>query len=232
MKKLRYLAAALCLPALTHAQNGFYLSASGGAGITNASKPEPPGIILEDKSAFMHYSARLNAGYQMNRWRFQTGIQYFTSGFKRDLVFGNDFNPATPDIVNPSGDQRVTFHHIGIPVQVGYALPLGNRLKLVPTLGLLTTYNISASMRTREGSIKHTSSLTGADFSSQYNRISFWGTAAVHLEYRLSNKVSLFGGPSANYMIGNLAKPSVNSGFSYSQRNYTIGFELGIKLEL
>lgn len=231
MKKLLYLVTALCLPLFAPAQNGFYLSASGGAGISNASKPEPVGIILKDKNAFMHYSVKLTAGYQMNRWRFQTGIQYFSSGFKRDFIFG--FNPAYPSgVLDLSGSQSVTFHHIGIPVQAGYVLPISSKLKLVPTLGLLTTYNISATIRTRENNVKHTGSLAGDDFAAQYNRISFWGTVAAHLEYKLNDKVSLFGGPSANYMIGSLAKSSVNSGFTYSKENYTIGFDLGLSLRL
>ncbi|WP_118974153.1 autotransporter outer membrane beta-barrel domain-containing protein [Taibaiella koreensis] len=233
MNKLIYLLAAISLPAATYAQNGFYLSASGGAGISNATRSEIPGPTLGDKHAVFQYGARITVGYQMKRWRLQTGVQYLTSGFKRDLIFGNDFNPANlPGVVNPSGDQSVTFHHIGIPVQVAYTLPLGNKLSLVPTLGVLATYNTGATVQTWEGNNKSTYNLTGDAFGTQYNRISVWGTAALHLEYKLSDKVSLFGGPSASYMFGNMVKQGSIPYASVTQRNYNIGFELGIKIAL
>lgn len=236
MKKLLYLAAVLALPALTHAQDGFYLSASGGAGMSNATRSESAGAITGKKTFLTNYNARLTAGYQLNRWRFQTGIQYMTSGYKSDLVFSTDYDPLT-GTVNPSGDARLTFRHIGVPIEVAYALPVGKKLSLVPSLGLLATYNINAQSKTRHhGNPENTHTLSGDDFATLYNRISLWGTASFHVEYKLNDKLSLFGGPSANYMITNMAKqiegPHIPELSNISQRNYSFGFELGIKLNL
>lgn len=233
MKTLLLPIAAILLSASTYAQNGFYLAAGGGAGLSNTGGNNYAGMGDVGQSPIFHYSARLTAGYQTGKWRLQTGIQYLTSGYELNgLLFGTDFYPNAPTATG-TGKYRITYKHIGVPVELAYAIPLGPRFHLVPTLGLLTTYNLGADtwLQEKEGAKATRGTLPADFFKSQYNRISLWGTAAFRLEYKLSNRVSLFGGPYANYMVSNFSKQSPDFA-SISQRNYTIGFELGASLNI
>jgi hypothetical protein len=115
-----------------YAQNGFYLSPSVRAGMSSSSPSAygtaPDGSsILMDKTPIPAYNMQIGVGYQYKSWRFQSGIQYFSSGFKVDgFHIQEHFTPVDPLVSKDSGSYNVSISQIGIPLQVGYALPLSN----------------------------------------------------------------------------------------------------------
>jgi hypothetical protein len=233
MKKTIFLAGAVILAIPAFAQNGFYLSPSVGAGIGNTKQDffslDPNGNKIK-RTAVFSYSGSLNLGYKLNHWRLEAGIQYSTSGFKYDyLVFGNIFPDTTPN-----GSAEIRYRHLSIPVKVGYEIKLGNKFTLIPFAGIMTSYNLGATSVTDiPGEGKKTNSWTKEEFDYDNHRITIWGTAALRAEYKLSNRVSVFAGPSVQYMISNLLKsPYSNPIYNASQRNYTINLDLGVKIKL
>lgn len=236
MKYILSILAAGLLSTTADAQNGFYLTGGAGAGTTNVkqnySYTDITGSTITRSSRYS-YNASLGIGYRYKNWRFQTGVQYLKTGYElNNLVFSSDFDP-TRIIAVPSGDYRITYDHIGVPVQVGYTIAPSKKLSLVPYLGLLPTYNLGARSVISASGTETVNKWTSAAFGSRYNRISLWGTAALQLEYKVSNKVSITGGPSLQYMISNFEKnthPVPEN--QYQQRNYAISLNLGVTIRL
>ena len=153
-------------------------------------------------------------------------MQYLKTGYElKHLLFGADFDPSlnTPSF---TGNYKITYGHIGIPLQVGYVMAPAKRLSLVPYIGILTTYNTGANSYLTISGKETTNKWSGTDFENRYNRISLWATASLYLEYKLSNRISLFGGPSAQYMMSNFSNAFAN------QRNHNISIDLGVKMRL
>jgi hypothetical protein len=233
MKKTLFLVGIVSLTAPTFAQNGFYLSPSVGAGISNTKQDffstDPNGSKIKRDDIFS-YSGSLNVGYKLNHWRLEAGIQYSISGFNYGkLVFGNNFPDTTSQ-----GSAETRYQHLSIPIKVGYEIRLGSKFKLIPFAGVITSYNLGATTITNiNGEGKNTYSWTKERFDYNNHRITIWGTAALRAEYKLSNRISLFAGPSVQYMISNLLKsPYSNPVYNASQRNYTFNLDLGVNIKL
>lgn len=212
-----------------YAQNGFYLAPSTGAGISNATK-SVYALGVDGYASFNHKSAifsnniQFGIGYQYKNWRFQTGIQYFKSGYKIDeLVFGTDFNPTYKSI-SGSGSYKVAINQVGIPLQVGYAIPLSSKLSLVPYVGVLSSFTFSGNYQFNEPGKFTNNELSGAALND-YGRFTFWGLAGAQLEYKLSDKVFIFGGPSVQYKLGSTSNNN-------QQNFYNLNFNLGLKFNL
>ena len=130
-------------------------------------------------------------------------------------------NPYLPTVTN-LGTYKLSINQVGIPLQIGYAIPLSNKLSLVPQLGVIACYSFSGSTQYEEQAGR--TSLPGYALND-YGRFTFWGQAGVQLEYKLNNRFSLSGGPSLQYMLG-------GTGNNYSNSFYNLNFNLGLKINL
>jgi hypothetical protein len=226
-------------PAAVVTKGGFYLSPHLGAGI---SKVNPAPEILDvfalskapSQSAIFCFNASLNIGYRYKNWRIESGIEYLTSGYQM-----NNLNlTLDPD---PAGYKRdgqdkykMTYSHVAVPLRLGYVICPNKKLSLVPYVGVLVSYNMSAKSAVTVNGNGDKTTWSKADFDESYNRVSIWGTANLYLEYRLSNKISLFGGPSFKYMFSNMAKtkPNISAVDQLKQRSQTTTIDLGIHINL
>jgi len=225
MKYVVFLLAAGMLSITAKAQDHFYLSASSGLSLANLhnnmnyTDPVTQGSVAT-------YNINLGVGYQYKHWRLQTGIQYLETGYKLGHM---DINPITGiGFWSENDDYRITFRHLGIPLQLGYVINLGNGFTLVPEIGALTTYNFNARSEIKivnGGENSHT--WTGDDFKNRYRTISLWGNAGAHLEYKLNNTFSVMAGPSVQYMLTNFAVPD-----GIKEHNYDFNFDIGFKVDL
>lgn len=212
-RKLTFLAACI-LTTTVYAQSGFYLSPSIGAGTGSQS----PFSSTPHYGQVLSKTAQIGIGYSYGRWRFQSGIQYFQSGFS--------FTNRPPDVIGIPGSEgyRLTLNHIGIPLQVGYAIPLSSRLSLVPHAGFVAAFAFSGSSEIKNDVERYKGSLPGSSID-QYGRFSLWGQAGLQLEYKINDKISLSGGPSMQYML-------IGSGNGYEKNFYNLHFNLGAKINL
>jgi hypothetical protein len=108
---------------------------------------------------------------------------------------------------------------------VGYAIPFSNKLSLVPYVGVLSSFTFSGNSKFNEpGKLTSSSELSGAALND-YGRFTFWGLAGAQLEYKLNDKVFIFGGPSVQYKLG-------STGNNYQQNFYNLNFNIGMKMNL
>lgn len=220
------------------AQKGFYLAPSIGAGISNGGMRMTYSAVdmqtLRDQYNFKNvfsYKVGMSIGYQCHHWRFQTGLQYLTRGFKLDD------QPFLPLNIDPSNnilsDLSINYKHIVIPLQIGYQLNLSRKLSLVPYLGLMVGYNTGGiiSLNT-EGKIAR-ERMTKEIFDNVNHRLSLWTTVVFHVAYKVNNKISLFGGPSYQQIISNLEDfPNDFSLISRNYKRYAANLDLGLKITL
>jgi hypothetical protein len=231
MKKILFLAGAIILAIPAFAKNGFYLSPSVGAGMSNV-KIDHAYNSPNEKSGLLSYNAKIGIGYKYKNWRFQVGLQYLTTGYKlNNLLFGSDFDP-TKLIIIGTGSYQITYTHLGVPLQVGYTLRPEKKLSIIPYAGILTSYNLGAKSIINESGNETINTWTKEQFKNRYNTISIWGITALQLEYKVNERISIVGGPCVNYMISNFSQnPSVIVHESI-QRNYAFNFDLGVKINL
>jgi hypothetical protein len=229
---MKYLPAFLFAGFLTvpaYAQNGFYFSPSIGAGASNSSRASfatgIEGIIdANARSPIVSKNVQLGIGYQYKNWRFQSGIHYFQSGYKMDdLTHRAGFNPDITTLIH-ANTYKVTINQIGIPLQVGYVIPLSKRLTLEPYVGILAAYTFSGNSRLSSSTQDVKSSLSGAALNG-YGRFTGWGYAGLQLEYKVNNKISLFGGPSIHYKL-------VGTGAQYEKNFFNINCNIGVNIKL
>lgn len=228
MKKLIPLLAISMLSSTVFAQNGFYLSPSAGAGIGSSflrytAFDNKGNATTNSASSIFSYNFTAGIGYRYKNWRFESGLQYISNGYLlKGLVFGSDFDPST-GTVQFYGTHKTRLNYIGIPLQLSYSIPLSRRLSLVPTAGIIASYALNGTYETQEGGMTRTGSWTKQELDN-YGRISIWGQASLHLEYKINEKISLFGGPSFQYLF--------KSGNGIGQNPYNLHFNAGVKIGL
>jgi hypothetical protein len=230
MKKTLFLAGAIILAVPAIAQNGFYLSPSVGAGMSNA-RPYNPWTDISLSSSFS-YNASMGVGYHYKNWRIQSGIQYLTSGYQLNNVSVTEFfDPLNP--YRGTDKYRISYRHLGVPLQIGYTILPTKKLSLVPYLGAFISYNIGARSVSTEADIKTKTSWSKDEFDLFYKSISVWGTAALYLQYKATNRISILCGPSAKYMISNFAKQRFGIMEKLSkQKNQAVTLDLGVNIKL
>lgn len=215
---MKYVSALLLAGALSlsaHAQNGLYVAPSFGAGISGSTHKFSDFEGKSRKQSLFSYNAQLAIGYKHDRWSLQTGISYFKSGYKlNNLTFGSDFNPDGP---TASRNYTMELNQLGIPLQLGYSIPLGKRLSITPTAGLLASYALSGHSEIED---MGRTNLSDIGWSGK-GRFGLWGTLGVQLEYKLSDRFSLIGGPSLQYKLAG------------GEKNlYNVQFHVGLKIKL
>ena len=235
MKKALFLAGAITLAAPAFAQNGFYLSPSIGVGIGNVKMDlvytNQNGNTIT-QSSILSYNAKIGIGYKYKNWRFQTGLQYFTTGYKLNgLLFSSQFDPNNPTIIG-TGSSQLIYNHFGVPLQIGYTIWPGKKLSIVPYIGVLTSYNLGVKSKVNEGEKETVNKWPKESFENIYNRFSVWGTTALQLEYKVNKRISILGGPSMQYTISNFNHNPSGVIYKSTQRNYNINFDLGVNINL
>ena len=212
-----------------HAQNGIYVKPSVGVGLSSViSNYDHP------TSTIYNYNLRMGVGYERNKWRIETGVRYFTTGYKNAeyLVFENNINTTTGVI---TGSEKVnntyTFTHIAVPVSIGYKIPLTKKLSLVPMAGALVSYNLKCHLKSVTDIYTYSVDYPQEEFERTYNRINVWGSAAINLEYKVGRRLKVAGGLQTDFMLNTM----INSKFysqNYHQYNYDGTINIGVKWHL
>jgi hypothetical protein len=232
MYRITMLLAAGMLTMQANAQSGFYLAPSIGAGMSGVKQNyfsiDHKNGFSPDSKAIFSYNARLGVGYNYKKWRLETGLQYSVTGYKIEMIFlGIDFPSG------PAGTTETRYQHLSVPLRLGYSIRLSDRLHFVPYAGILASYNMGARTITEiPGSLKSDYRWKSKDFKNQFNSIAVWGNLALQLEYKTSDRISIFGGPSAQYMISNFLKTPDNALYKASDRQYSVHIDLGVKIGL
>ena len=168
----------------------------------------------------------LLAGYQIKKWKLETGLQYMVSGYRLERVyFGSLYN----DIQNSSTKQ--IYSHLMIPIQLSYAFPLYDNITVEPILGVAESFNIGETNITQYKDDRQSLKTGNSAFNNRYNRFSLWGTAGFRFEYRIDPKLSILAGGTFQYMMTNFIQ-STQLSYYTSQHNYALLVNAGLRIKI
>lgn len=212
-----------------YAQNGFYFTPSIGVGISSSESfynLDANGNLLETKkNPLFSYNIQAGIACRYKNLRFQSGIQYLRSGYQiKDLIYTQSPTPYSHTIVTSSGSYKVGFSLLGIPLEMGYAISLNKKFSLVPYAGLFAAFTFSGSSRYEYKGERSRNSLSGAALAG-YGWFTGWGKVGLQLEYKVNNKISIFGGPSVQYSLVTTGESMENS---FSNFHFNLGLNIGL----
>lgn len=224
MKKLFVVAtlSACTLPAF--AQKGVYIRMSGGIGMTNTAYkskvPNPP-----EMHATLTHRLHIGVGYSFRKWSIETGLEFFRTGFKwkdQSIPLHGSHSPLV------EVDVEYIFPHIGIPLVVGYKVPISKSLAFEPSLGAEAAYGLGRTV-IMSGGVNDRQTITGHAFDYLHEKISIFGMAQLHLRYALTPKIGLYGGFSGKYMFSNQLVEHHGPIPDPTQHGYLATFDFGIR---
>jgi hypothetical protein len=230
MRSLVLLVSAALLATVSNAQSKFYAVPIAGIGYSDAHQDFfhanwNGGDLNKKKSG--NYNLQILVGYQWRHWSIETGLQYLETGYKYpDLTFGGSY----PVIIY--GSAKLSNSHLNIPLHFGYVINTKSKFSIVPTLGVDVGFNLDERSYNVIGDDKHSVKTPSEDFKKTYNTVSVWGNAGVRVEYKLSQRFAVVAGPQFQYMISNFLNVPADAAYHASQRNYSLDFNAGVKVNL
>lgn len=224
-KALLALGTILSLATVSTAQSKLYIQPSVNFGVGSSQTSSNTNAVKPEIKSTLTYGAGLGIGYRLGDLRLETGLRYDISGFRHNLIYSNISGPF-------EGEVTYKYHHISVPLSVGYEIKIGKRFSITPLVGVMASYNAGGSNKVSGVPFEAGGKMDSKFFGDMYNRLSIWGTGSIRFNYQLSNKVSIFIAPTAQYMISNFQNTSSNSLFKSSLRNYNIGCAIGVSINL
>jgi len=216
----------------SYAQNEFYLKPYAGAGISNIAGNESNVSYLKVMSrdrtkklkSVPSFSAGIEMGYQVNKWRISTGVGYLQTGNKNDdvLLIFEGFPP-----VRDSGSVAIKFYHLLVPVNLGYEIGITKKLSITPQTGIALSYNIkrvddwNTTLNNRKTDISRNT------FTSMYHSISVFSNTSINIEYSLAKRLKLVLAPTFYYMLSNMDVSVPNPAYRTTEHPYALHLSVG-----
>lgn len=210
------------------AQKGFYIKPVIGAGITDVDYwREYRNINKLDDVNGLTYKVMVMGGYQFKKLRLEFGLGY--------LSVRNGYDHAPFSYIDNFGipastvyaDVRYTSSYLAIPVQVAYAFNINDKFDLQPQLGLSLNYNLNTKASGSEYDLAGKKLKEYPTMNFKYKTTELAGNAGIMLNYKLTNKLTLFAGPALTYFIANIENMRV-----YKATTYCVMIDAGITMKL
>lgn len=162
------------------------------------------------------FTAGFTEGIQKNNFRFEAGLRYFGSGSEFDGTF---LEPFLRDSVNV----KITHNQLLISVSGGYTIHLGNKLSIIPQIGVMP--GVTANIKSKRVSYLTDHKMvytTNPSESTQDRWFVLWGNAAVDIEYRINGRLAITLGPAYSRMLLSATKPSIPGAIYYVKEYHTV----------
>jgi|GEM_PF-1161580 len=224
---------ALCLTVASisaAAQSELFLQPGAAIGTGEVIRKVYPGTTIHyDNATQTNY--QIGIGYQTGKWRISTGVGYLRTGYQDNALFATNTSTGQYGIgysQTPTYQYKTIyefFHHVMVPLTVSYQVRLSNKFVLVPSIGAEGSYNMDEKVHI-SGQDEYT--VPDKTFTSNYNSISVWAMTSLHAEYKLNERLSIFAGPSGQWMLTNFYKVPSGAAYTATQHNYSYLFDAGI----
>ena len=229
MKKL--LLALLILPLFSFGQFSLRPTIGGGYGTVS----QEGSLTQNDIAGIFIQSAEVSAIYSLNNWYISMGIGYLATGYAYkmgNLTIGG-FYPHEPATYLTNVKLIRKYEHLVVPVSFGRRVSFG-KFSIQPEAGIDIAYNLSERSATRSDQNPNSDFHSNDRFSDDYKRLSFFACVRVAPSYQLSDKLTVFCGPSYSYMLGSIVKQKTNSltGAAISQTHQAILITAGLEVGL
>ncbi len=202
------------------AQDVDFASIQYGIGFSNARNREPYTTAIIKTNPVVGRHVQGNIGYRIANVQISIGLSYLTTGYERDLSSSD-----AASLGLRQGPLYEYFTHLTLPFSIGYRFRFGEKLAVVPAVGVELSYNLARQQHTNDS----TSNQKGEEFRKNYSSSNFFASAQIGIEYRFSRKLSLVAGPEAIYTITDIVHKRGNATYYPDENNYAYLFNAGIK---
>jgi hypothetical protein len=219
----------------------------GGAGPANVHignmRNEPPSKHASVSKNALGYHFQLGIGRQWGNIFVTTGVGYMHTG--RNVTYNYWANAIESPGVHNMRQARKSedYNHVTVPLDIGYNIWLSEKLSLIPSLGVMGSYNTSVRFRQTDhinmASVYH---ITLFDLDHTYRgsgmrpfqTFSLWGIAQADLAYSLDSRISILAGVSYYRMLTNMINPEGYPVHAFPKRmyNHLLSFNAGIRVSL
>ncbi len=203
----------------TSAQTSHYIKPFFGVGTskvyytTNNPAYKNVNQIFRATSSF---TVGFTEGIEKNNFRFEAGLRYFGSGREFDGAFSQPF-------LRDSVNVKITHNQLLISVSGGYAIRLGNKLSIIPQVGVMP--GVTANIKSKRVSYLTDSkvvSTTSPSESTLDRWFVLWGNAALDVEYRINERFAITLGPAYSRMLLSATKPSIPGAIYYVKEYHRV----------
>lgn len=220
----------MCLTLNAWGQKGLYLKPSAGIGFGNVREnSNTTGYPSLQKVNVAALNVTAGIGYQVKKWRFESGIGYLRSGVRRDMYSSSVYSRNYPLVDTTTS--HTYFHHIIIPLRIAYQLRMNRKLSLYPTLGGAVSFNMGWTEKAKFSAYgSYDFKQTDMFFPYPLRPITLLGEAQLNASYKVSKNIDIFGGPALQYMINPMVKTTDPFGnpLKADQYPYTIMINAGL----
>ena len=184
---------------------------------------------LGERSGAFIQNAGVAVVYELNNWFVSAGAGYLSTGVTYDLGTLNMSSPSEPALYWTDVTIISKYQHLTIPLTVGRILSL-QKFSLLPEVGIDLSYNLSQKSKMRSTGGPNTDYRKNDHFSNDYNRISIFAGVSLMMSYKLTDRLSVFCGPSYKYMVTSILNHHTNAltGASLSQNHQAILLNAGV----
>ena len=177
-------------------------------------------IINQDLKGSLTYGLTAKIGYVINeKFNIQTGIGYELNTFKLkyNFRFADAGDPLMPK------ESTSTLSYLNIPVQIGYNIPLSDKLTITPSFGMNFGFLIKNSEETTfEAGNTSETNLVFSDLNNTIYSLTF----DLPFNYEISDKTSLVFTPFVAKALNKVDEVhSENTFFQYGGR-------VGVKIKI
>lgn len=245
MKRTLYII--LLLASGIYAQAQTYVQLYGGVGPSNVRvRDMHDGFQSKNASTSKNalgYHIQLGIGRQWGNLFVTTGIGYMHTG--RNVTYNYWANAIeSPGTHNMRQARRSEdYSHVTIPLNIGYGIRLYEKLSLIPSIGILGSYNTSVRFRQTDrvnmANVYHIA-LFDLDYTYKgstmrpFRPYSLWGSAQADVSYCLTSRISALVGISYYRMLTSIIDPKgyPQHLFPKSMYNSLLSFNAGIRVSL
>ncbi|MBN9482985.1 MAG: hypothetical protein BGO70_01805 [Bacteroidetes bacterium 43-93] len=215
----------------SYARNEFYLKPYVGAGISNITGDAGERSYLKmmgrdydtKLQSIYTFSAGVEMGYQVNKLRVSTGVQYLQTGNQNnDVLLIFEGQPPVRD----SGSISLRFSHLLVPVNIGYEISISKKFSITPQTGFAVSYNMKRVDDWNTNLDKEKTRINQGTFTNLYQPISVFSITSFNLEYSLVKKLRLFVAPTFYYMLTNMDVVR-NPAFKTTEHPYALHLSAG-----
>ncbi len=243
MKKFISFSALILLTVPAVAQDGYYIKAGGGTGVSSSTFSVFSGDAYNSSNNIRSNQAQVSIGYNKGNLQLETGIGYLRTGVTFVNAIGEPLcGGMVPPVQTPTSKDSGAVHgttnvigvrytisntHIVVPVMIGYVMKMGKKVDVVPGIGVETLLNFKGKLSADQPASQDVEN----SINYHYNPVAAMLALKIDVQYHISKQWGVWVSPSAHNMLSSLTTAVPGDAMS-RQYYHALLFSAGVRYNL